>query len=292
MSRRFVAFIVFCLIVLSGYLTASAREKNAFGPAASGRAGFSPNPNAEAFPAVSERHLGKRLQPTSTAFHPFGPVTLSVDFAVNGAGSNVDTIAFWEAPVVTDSLMFIGSKSLSLVEVWRFPYASPSDELSPLVHSCITRGTNGVLVDQEDDLLYVSMVNSRTVCVFSLPSFIYVKALTVPNALGEEPNLALLKLGMDVKRLYVSDEDVVYVMDPASGAFLHTFIPVAGLETMVGDNYEQILYIPDENGRTGVYAYDANGQLITRPDRSKLGDSTIFNSDAEGSSSIPVPRMG
>ncbi len=235
---------------------------------------------------------GRVPQSVSPAFSPFGTVTLAVDFAVNGAGRNVDTIAFWEAPNERDSLMFVGAKSSELVEVWRFPYASPDDEHIPLTHACISAGTNGVIVDQEANLLYISMVYSATVCVFSVPDLAYVTEITLPGSFRREPNLALLKVGGGETRLYVSDDDIVYIVDPASGVLLSTFIPVAGLETMYGDNYEQILYIPDENERTGVYAYDPDGNLLVRSDRSRLGDSTVFDSDAEGIFVYTCPSDG
>jgi len=64
------------------------------------------------------------------------------------------------------------------------------------------------------------------------------------------------------------DDDIVYVLDPASGAFLHTFIPsLAGGDVPPITTSRSCIFL-DENNRTGVYAYDANGQLITRPDRS------------------------
>jgi len=235
---------------------------------------------------------GRVPQSVPAGFRPFGTVTLVVDFAVNGAGRNVDTIAFWEAPDVTDSLMFVGAKSSDLVEVWRYPYSSPDDELTPLTHACITEGTNGVFVDQEENLLYISMVYTATVCVFRVPDLAYVTEITIPASFRREPNLALLKLGEGRTRLYVSDDDIVYIVDPASGVILSTFVPVAGLETMYGDNYEQILYIPDENERTGIYAYDPDGNLLLPSNRSRLGDDTIFDSDAEGILVYTCPSDG
>lgn len=230
----------------------------------------------------SSAWVSQETMSASTAFSPFGTVTLAVDFVANGTGSNVDTIAFWEAPSANDSLMFVSAKSSQLVEVWQYPYADSGSELAPLTHSCIDQGTNGVIVDQAEDLLYVSVVETTKVCVFSVPDLIYVTMITTPERLNSEPNLALLELDTSEKRLYISDDDMVYIIDPVSGTLLSTFTPVAGLETMVGDNYAHMLYIPDENDRTGIYAYDATGNRMTRNDQSKLGDSTIFDADAEG----------
>lgn len=230
-------------------------------------------------------------QAESAAFAPFEAVTLSVDFAVNGAGSNVDTIAFWEAPSASDSLMFVSSKSQELVEVWRYPFNTTGAEQTPLTHTCLNDDTNGVVVDQEQDLLYVSVIDTDRICVFSLPDLSHVQTITAPKRLGSEPNLALLTTESGEKRLYASDDDIVYQFDAVSGAYLGDFVPLAGLETMVGDNLTHTLYIPDEGGRTGVYAYDADGNPLSGA-LSKLGDSSIFDSDAEGIFVYTCPASG
>ena len=47
---------------------------------------------------------------------------------------------------------------------------------------------------------------------------------------------------------------------------------------MYGDDYYQVLYIPDENDRSGVYIYDPDGNSAG----TKFGDRSIFDADAEG----------
>jgi myo-inositol-hexaphosphate 3-phosphohydrolase len=234
--------------------------------------------------------------PGSGSFAAFGSATVTADFLATGAGNNVDTIAFWEAPTPAESRMYVTSKNLSLVEVWKYPYASAADQQTPLTHSCLKASsdsaTNGVLVDQESDLLYVASNFSPNVCVFSLPGLTHVKTITSGASYGLEPNLAMITLPTGHKRLYVSNNSIVYVHDPVTGAKLSQFTPTKGLEAMWGDNHDQVLYIPDENTRTGVYAYHPDGTPYTRNGKTVLGNSTIFDSDGEGIVEYTCPASG
>lgn len=234
-------------------------------------------------------------EPGTGSFPAFDEVTVMSQFRVAGDGKNVDTIAFWEAPDETDSRMFVTSKNLSLVEVWRYPFSSAADELTALTHSCLRAAadsaTNGVLVDQESDLLYVASNRSPNVCVFSLPDLTFRRAITSGVTYGVEPNLALLNLSDGSKRLYVSDDDVVHVHDAATGRKLSRFTPTKGLETMWGDSFYEVLYIPDENDRTGVHAYDPDGSTYERDGQSIFGDGP-FDADAEGILEYTCPTSG
>lgn len=244
----------------------------------------------------ASRPTGSTARPTGSApvptaqplnpFHAFGEVTVTAGFEVEGAGTNVDTMAFWEAPDATDSLMFVTSKNASVVEVWSYPFDSATREQRPLTHPCLEAeddsATNGVVVDQETDLLYVASNFSPNVCVFSLPDMAHRMTITSGDPYGQEPNLALITLADGSKRLYVSDDDVVYVHDPTTGQKLSEFTPDEGLETMWGDDLRQVLYVPDENGRTGVYAYEPDGAPYARNGSTRFGDAGIFESDAEG----------
>lgn len=251
----------------------------------------SPGTDGEATPTTAPP-TGK---PTTGSFPAFEEVTVTSQFRVAGAGKNVDTIAFWEAPNETDSLMFVTSKNLALVEVWGYPFSSDASEMTALTHDCLQAAsdsaTNGVLVDQESDLLYVASNRSPNVCVFSLPDLTYLRAITSGTTYGLEPNLALLKLPDGSKRLYVSDDTVVHVHDAATGEKLSQFTPVKGLETMWGDSFDEVLYIPDENDRTGVHAYAPDGRTYTRDGTSIFGDDP-FDSDAEGILEYTCPASG
>jgi hypothetical protein len=102
----------------------------------------------------------------------------------------------------------------------------------------------------------------------------------------------MLTLPSGDKRLYVSDDTVVHVHDATTGTKLSQFIPAKGLETMWGDSRDSVLYIPDENDRTGVYAYNADGTSYTRNGETLFGDSSIFDSDGEGILVYTCPGAG
>jgi hypothetical protein len=234
--------------------------------------------------------------PGQGSFFPFESFDVRTEFRVDGAGKNVDTIAFWEAPTATDSLMFVTSKSLSLVEVWHYPFRTAADQRPALTDPCLKAtadsASNGVLVDQESDLLYVSSLRSPNVCVFSLPDLTYLRTVTSNVTYGAEPNLGLIKQADGSKRLYVSNDTVVYVHDAVTGQLLSQFIPLKGLEAMWGDSFDRVLYVPDETGRTGVYAYNPDGTPHQRGGTNLFGSGGIFNADAEGILEYSCPASG
>jgi myo-inositol-hexaphosphate 3-phosphohydrolase len=118
--------------------------------------------------------------------------------------------------------------------------------------------------------------------VFALPGRAFVREF-IAGALDlrDEPNLALLHRPDGATWAYVSADTVAYIRDAASGAALGQFTPDAGLETLAADDRAQVVYIPDENGRTGVYAYDPLGAPHRRGGTHRFG-SGVFDSDAEG----------
>lgn len=215
-------------------------------------------------------------------FNVFEIIELVFDFEVNGNGSNVDSIDFWKAPDSTESLMFVTAKSNSLVEVWKFPFIG--NEQPSLTHSTFSgSNVNGIVVDQESDRLYIAVgTPSSTVSVFSLPDLNFLMNFNKPGVdYGIEPNLALLKLPNNEKRIYVSADDIVYIHDASTGNYIDEFIPEIGLETMAADEYYQAIYIPDENGRSGIYAYNPDGTQYLNNGTNHFAQN-VFDSDAEG----------
>ena len=209
---------------------------------------------------------------------PFGTVLLDgsdIEFDLDGDGRNVDSIAFWEAPEPSDSLMFVTSKGNEFIEVYQHPFQSQLRTISCGDES------NGVWVDQERDVLYITERYTSNVCAYDLPSLEQNSSLSFTTAAtggDSEPNLAMLNLPDDQRRIYVSYDDIVFYHDAETGDPLGEFEPSEGLETMYGDDYYQVLYIPDEGDRSGVYQYDPDGN----PAGPAFGDRSIFDSDAEG----------
>ncbi len=227
------------------------------------------------------------------SFESFGTTTLTPTWELEGAGTDIDSIAFWEAPNAAESLMLVTAKGNQLVEVWRFPFGE-SDELDPLTHSSFASDSqvNGIVIDQQADRLYVAVGGPQsTVVVFSLPTLEYVDEFIRGSVdLDSEPNLAFLPTSAG-GTLYVSATTRVYFHNAATGEPTGTFEPRQGLETMVADAYHEALYIPDENGGTGVYAYTPDGQPDMRTGDSVFG-TTVFGSDAEGIVLYTCPATG
>jgi myo-inositol-hexaphosphate 3-phosphohydrolase len=212
----------------------------------------------------------------------FGTISVDPDIEVNGAGQNVDTIEFWKAPDTTETLMFVSAKNNELVEVWKYPFEG--NELQPLNHSTFNNSqVNGLVVDQETDLLYVAIGEpSSTVSVFSLPELEFQMNFNKQGAdYQAEPNLTILNLLNGDKRIYVSADFPVYIHDAVTGEFLDEFNPEKGLETMAADDFYQRIYIPDENDRTGVYVYNPDGSPHTNNGSNQFGQG-VFDADAEG----------
>ncbi len=215
--------------------------------------------------------------------NPFATVTLEPDFELVGAGENIDTIDFWDTPDANNTLMFVTAKDNSLIEVWQYPFVG--NQIDTLEHSTFGESkVNGVVVDQEEDLLYVSIGESiNTVSVFSLPDLTFIHNFNKPGVkLGREPNITLLELPSGDKRIYVSSKTTVYIHQADSGNFISEFTPGRIIETMAADNFHQVIYIPDETEQTGIYAYHPNGDPYERNGTNNFGNNGIFDEDAEG----------
>ncbi len=222
--------------------------------------------------------------PTSTGpspavrFEPFGTADISasdIEFNVSGNGENVDSIAFWEASDPDQSLMFVTSKNNSSIEVYQYPFESQRTTIACGLAS------NGVWVDQENDILYITERDSSNVCAYDLPALEDNDALSFTTAASSnkaEPNLTILHLENGQSRIYVSYDNTVYYHDAGTGESLGQFTPSEEVETMYGDDYYQVLYIPDERQPSGIYLYDADGN----PAGSPFGLPPLFERDAEG----------
>ena len=212
----------------------------------------------------------------------FGQISLEVDLELNGTGQNIDSIEFWKSPYSSETLMFVTAKGNNLVEVWEYPFEG--NQISSLMHNTFQNSpVNGVTVDQNKNLLYVSIGNpSSTVSVFSLPDLNFLFNFNRAGAnYHTEPNLALLTLNESNKKIYVSADSAVDIHNPETGEFLQTFTTLKALETMATDNFYQRIYIPDENDRTGVYLYNPDGTPLFLNGSNVFGE-TVFDADAEG----------
>jgi len=212
----------------------------------------------------------------------FGSISIDPDIVLNGEGKNIDSIEFWKAPDSSQTLMFVTAKDNHLVEVWKYPFIGNAQ--TSLTHPTFNDSqVNGVAVDQDADLLYVSIGSpSSTISVFSLPDLKFVKNFNRDGAdYKSEPNLTIFKLSNGAKNIYVSMDFTVDIHNEVTGEFISTFKPEKGLETMAADNYYQRIYIPDENNRTGVYVYNPDGSVYAGNGSNNFGGD-VFDADAEG----------
>lgn len=211
-------------------------------------------------------------------FEPFDTVMISVsdiEFNVSGNGENVDSINFWEAPEPAQSLMFVTSKDNSSIEVYQYPFKSQQTTIS------CGAASNGVWVDQENDVLYITERDNSNVCAYNLPALDKNSSLSFTTAATtnkSEPNLTIINLPDGQTRIYVSYDKTVYYHDAGTGESLGQFTPSEEVEAMYGDDYYQVIYIPDERHPTGIYSYDADGN----PAGALFGLPPIFERDAEG----------
>jgi 3-phytase len=221
---------------------------------------------------------------TSTApsapvkLEPFGTATIAasdIEFDAKGDGENVDSIGFWEAPEPAQSLMFVTSKDNSSIEVYQYPFKSQQTTIA------CGQASNGVWVDQENDVLYITERDSSNVCAYNLPALDENPSRSFTTAATgnqSEPNLTILNIGNGQSRVYVSYDKMVYYHDAGTGESLGQFTPSEEVEAMYGDDYYQVIYIPDERRPTGIYSYDADGS----PAGALFGLPPIFQRDAEG----------
>jgi myo-inositol-hexaphosphate 3-phosphohydrolase len=218
----------------------------------------------------------------------FGNVSLEPAFEVSGAGTVIDSIAIWEAPDPNDTLMFVTAKGNDLVEVWKFPF-----ENNELPSIRFDANVNGAVVDQDNDLLYVS---DRVVSVFSLPD------LKPQGEFGEgtigvgENNLDILKVDGDSSVIYVSDDHTIHRFDAASLSYLGAFAPsVSSIESVLADDFYQMILVPDEqgpSGNPGIYTYHPDGAPFERSGSNRFGNDGEFQADEEGIALYSFPAHG
>lgn len=228
----------------------------------------------------------------NASFQPFGTVEIAPAFQIDGQGLNIDSIDFWGAPDSSNTLMFVTAKGNSRVEVWQFPFVD--NERSPIIHPTFgTSHVNGVVVDQQSNLLYISVGKpASTVSVFSIPDLKFVINFNKGGAnFHGEPNLTLLKLRNGDKRIYVSADDIVFIHDAVTGAFLNEFTPTKGLETMAADDFTSVSTFLM---RTAIPAFTfttLTAHRMRRMAATSLAATTFFSRTRKASLFTAVPSM-
>jgi hypothetical protein len=242
---------------------------------------------SQAGEVVTSQAARVRIFPASLA--PFGRITVAPAFELNGVGTDVDSIAFWEAPEAAQTLMFVTGKGNDVVEVWQHPFQG--NERKPLTFRA---NVNGVAVDQETDLLYVA---DRVVSVFGLPT------LQLQRTFGRgiigvgENNIDILKQSDGRTIIYVSEDHKIHrFAGDVQATYLGSFTPaVSSIETVLADDFHQVIFVPEEQGpagRPGLHAYQPGGAPLLRNGTNVFGSSGIFDSDEEGILLYTFPSDG
>ncbi|MEE9398189.1 MAG: hypothetical protein V3V31_14375 [Methylococcales bacterium] len=240
--------------------------------------------------AFDYKTIGPKSVGAAQEHKSFGSVNIPPQWMVNGAGKNIDSIAFWVPDMHPENtLMFVTAKKNQLIEVWKYPFVN--NQLRSITHSSFGKKTkvNGVAVDQKTNLLYVSLSRpSSIVSVFSLPEGSFTrKFIEISRDLGSEPNIALLRHKNGQTRAYVTADDIVYVHNAQTGDFILQFKTATSVETVLADNFHQIIYLPDEQSHRGIFAFHPNGTryktcIATKKCANPFGGGDIFQEDAEG----------
>ncbi len=236
----------------------------------------------------------------------FAKTNITVDANVNGNGNNIDSIDFYNAADPNNDLMFVTSKSTCsgladrCVEVWKHPYTTQTDTITQAEadNRFNSGNVNGVVVDNIDDKLYISVGNTENAVVkFSLPAITWDATFTggAWGSLHIEPNLSFSHTNANADRIFLGKDDggagsdSILVLDN-SGNTLDRWQATGGagqpggadgIETSAADSFYQAIYIPDENGQSGVYAYSFDGTAYNNGADNRFGDSD-FTADAEG----------
>ncbi|MFC2160761.1 C45 family autoproteolytic acyltransferase/hydrolase [Acidobacteriota bacterium] len=227
----------------------------------------------------------------NTNYPGFDTLTLTPSFEINGIGRNIDSVAFWETPDPTETLLFVTAKDNNLLEVWKYPFLG--NELSPIEFSSTV---NGVAVDQEMDLLYVTESSDRKVSVFTLPDYELQREFGQGDLGNGETNLDLLKHVNNQTWSYVTDDNSVHWFNTATGMHLGEFSPpVSSIETVLADDFYQMVLVPEESGplgNPGVYAFHSDGTPFEKNGTNRFGNQGEFDSDEEGILLYTFPSSG
>lgn len=231
---------------------------------------------------------------SSGSFDDFGEVTVTQDFNLNGPGSNIDSLAFWETPNHSDFEMFVSSKNGKLIEVWTFPFKNTAPDSFTISHR-----VNGVDVDQDMDKLFIS--GGKLVSRYSLPGLDLEATFGKRHVSSGETNIDIIDLPDGNKRIYVTDNSsMVSIFDPNSGAFLGqwSMAPYAAgqIEEVLADSFHQVVYVPKEEsgggGRhAGMYAFDPYGNPFLRNGSNHFAAES-YEDDAEGLTLYTCPADG
>lgn len=246
-----------------------------------------PEPTPQPEPQIETKK--EEAPGTPFPFNPFGKITLTPDFFLDGQGTNIDSPEFFEADAPENTLLLISAKGNDLVEVWQFPFKDK--ELSPLKRNSLP---NGLGIDQDRNLLLIGDADEQKVDVHSLPDLKRLSTLGENKLESGETNVDILTLPNGKKQAYVTETHGIDIFDVDGGSFIRSFSPnVESIEEVLADSFHQIIYVPEENGVVSkkypggaLTAYYPDGRPYLRNGSNVFG-KRVFAGDGEGVTLYP-----
>lgn len=234
-------------------------------------------------------HDGKKRS-VAGAFEPFGAATVTPTFSLDGAGTNIDAVAFWETDVPDETILFVSGKGNDVIERWRHPFLE--NELAPIR---LAWRPNGLRVDQVRAQLLVGNSSDGAVEIFSLPDVAHMRTIGKNDIVSGETDVDVVHHADGMTRIFATEDDSVRVFDGASGAQVLQFVPdTDSIEEIVADGFHGTIYVPEESGivskkhpRGAVLVYDTNGTP-----KGVFADGGIFSGDEEGIALYTCPSSG
>ena len=217
-------------------------------------------------------------------------------FFLNGAGTDIDSLAFWESDVPEETLLFVTGKANNRIEIWQFPFLDNEQPSLLLEYS-----PNGIDVDQDRDLLLVGDATNQLLVVYSLPDLSLVRTIgQLEVGPTGETNVDVLDHANGEKWVYVSDDYEINAYDLDTGQFRANISPpVESLEELLADSYHQVIYVPDEQGNASamnpggvIFAYNPDGSPYLNNGNNAFADQGIFDGDQEGMVLLTCPLHG
>ncbi|HLB51220.1 MAG TPA: hypothetical protein VJL38_03530 [Patescibacteria group bacterium] len=233
--------------------------------------------------------------PRAGEFAPFHTATVSPALRVDGSGTNIDAVAFWEAPTPEEATLFVSGKGNDVIEQWRYPFSGV--ELPPL-H--LAWRPNGLRVDHVGKKLLVGNSEDATVEIFSLPDLVHTQTIGREIIASGETDVDVLYRDDGTAWIFATEDDAVRAFDGASGEQRLHFMPdVDSIEEIVVDGFHRAIYVPEESGiaskkhpRGAVLTYDFDGMPKTINGRTAFGTDGVFSGDEEGIALYACPADG
>jgi len=230
----------------------------------------------------------------TSSFQSFGEKSLKPDFFLASTGIELEAPEFFEAKEPRETTLFVTAKKSKRLEAWSFPFQNTEAKIFLQEDS-----PNGLVIDQENQLLFATQSKNQTVQSFSLPALSPIVTYGKNILESGENNVDILTLTDGSKRLYATDNDEIFGFTLPSGTHKLTFSPqVESIEEILADSKHQILYVPDEQGDKSdinpggaILAFHPDGRPYEK-DGDNVFAQGLYGGDGEGMTMYRCFREG